>query len=210
MMRKKLYNSLTQRWVYSDGPSARRYLSQISASQVLPHPACAEDALIVIDCHGRPIATPLPPKIAEPDEAPSRQPFAAVEEPPPSSAQRRSVRFDPSAKTHDGMSADNRFLEDVAALLMRQQAASDSELEHVLAQALQVVSRGGAVDVAAVLRLVVDVVNRAHESQGRPVFVINVGGGAVMYDASDPHHQRVVRVLMKALLERLGTKLSRD
>lgn len=145
-MRLKLYNTHTNRWVFLDGNSAKKYLQYISYQNIIPHPLAPEQFVSVIDADGREIPTPFPnPKsLADDDDddadADGKAATAAVGRLDrlsttdgdrkrarvridSSSAdahlpqRKKRVHFSPSAKKHDGLCPEMLFFENSAQML---------------------------------------------------------------------------------------------
>jgi hypothetical protein len=186
--RKKLYNAHTSRWVFGDGPSAKKYLFDVNAQRVEDHPANPMGAWIVIGPDGRVLPTPLPPEVVrqpngQPDCVPVRQ---------------KRVAFDPSTKTHDGLSAELSFVETSLATLFTNGGIHETDAGARFAKAIQTMDPIG-LDWRRVLQTVVDIMTRA-DQVAHPVWIINVGGGKVLYDPTDPHQHSMIRTALKQII----------
>ena len=188
--RKKLYNAHTSRWVFGDGPSAKKYLFDVNAQRVEDHPANPAGAWIVVGPDGRVLPTPLPPEVV-------RQPHGQQTDRIPI-RQRRVVAFDTSTKLHDGLSAEMSFVETSLATLFKNGGGTMSETD-AGAKFAQVIQTMIGLDWRRVLRTVVDIMTRA-DRVAHPVYIINVGGGKVLYDPTDPHQHSMIRAALKQII----------
>lgn len=135
-MRKKLFNRNTNRWVYSDGASAREYLHSLNAPgfSLVPHFADPQTFLVVQLSDGTCVPTPPPPSMklfsgeqvnptvlqtgdGHGDNDMSRCAADALPEVPRPKVKRR-VTFIEGTKVYDGLSPHADLIRNVGELLL--------------------------------------------------------------------------------------------
>lgn len=181
-MRRKIHNAQTNRWVYLDGASAKKYLDSISYREVVPHPLEPDHFVIVIDSEGREVPTPFPnPKSLSEEDDGATQP--------------KSVRFSPSTKLHDGLSPSMAFLEGAAQIMFSSRIEDfDVASERFFAALDRAKSQ---VHVMDILSTVVGAMNRGKSEPGESTFLINRGSSSLMYDPSDQRHTTALLVILQ-------------